>query len=71
MMARKLGFITTTDGDKPLEDFLDTQYEMIKSFFNVLEECSTDFTNTFRFLQLITKGDHLTEGDRNAIDLLV
>ena len=68
-MARKLGFITSDQEDR--ERLEEQVFEVIKSLFKVLEECSTDFTNTFRFLQLISKEVLMTEGDKKVIELLV
>jgi serine/tyrosine/threonine adenylyltransferase len=68
-MARKLGFITSAN---PHKETLDTEeYELIQSFFKVLEETSADFTNTFRILSQISRDLKDTEGDHRVIDIIV
>lgn len=52
-MGRKLGFITPqTSNKKHLEE---SEYECIRTIFDVMAECSSDFTNTFRTLALISR----------------
>jgi uncharacterized protein YdiU (UPF0061 family) len=60
-MARKLGFITTSNPNKDtLEDF---EYEIVQALFKVFEETSADFTNTFRALAFISRDLNDTQGD--------
>lgn len=57
-MARKLGFITHANAAKvTLED---DEYECIKTIFEVMGECSSDMTNTFRNLATISRSVELT-----------
>ncbi len=68
-MARKLGFITHANPSKvTLED---DEYECIRTIFEVMKECSSDMTNTFRTLALISRCEELTQADQEAIEKLV
>jgi uncharacterized protein YdiU (UPF0061 family) len=53
-MALKLGFVTsTTSSDK--KSLEDHEFDLIQSFFVVMQETSADFTNTFRTLSLLSR----------------
>lgn len=68
-MARKLGFITSTNASK--NELEDVEYDCIKTIFDVMAECSSDMTNTFRTLALISRSPDFQETDKVAIDKLV
>ncbi len=68
-MAKKLGFITPANPNK--EEIEDHEYECIKSLFEVMEKTSTDFTNGFRTLALISRSHQFTETDDLVLDRLV
>jgi len=68
-MARKLGFITSTNASK--NELEDGEYDCIKTIFDAMAECSSDMTNTFRTLALISRSPDFQETDKVAIDKLV
>lgn len=68
IMARKLGFITSANLHK--DTLEDNEYECIKTIFEVMGECSSDFTNTFRTLAYISRSTDMKESDWQTIDQL-
>jgi uncharacterized protein YdiU (UPF0061 family) len=68
-MARKLGFITSANASKVA--LQDEEYECIRTIFEVMQECSSDFTNTFRTLAMISRSPMVQETDKEAIEVLV
>lgn len=68
-LARKLGFITPATPTK--STLSDAEYSCIQTLFEVLKECSSDMTNTFRALAGISRSVEVTQADKDAIERLV
>jgi uncharacterized protein YdiU (UPF0061 family) len=61
VMAKKLGYISKLNKEK--DSLNDKEFDSIRTLFEVMSKCGTDFTNTFRTLALISRNTEITETD--------
>ena len=61
IMGKKIGVITEMNPEK--DSLSEDEFQLIKDLFKVMEETSSDFTNTFRALMKISNSPDFSESD--------